>query len=629
MDEEEKIAAERPFKLKEEANAAYSRGDYQEAIELWLNSIKETLKRSVRTPSADLWHNQVTCRLNLAMAYLKLEDYVEAKEQVSLVLEQKPTNAKALWRLAVAYEKMADWKACRTTLKKLNYEAERAEAVAAGKELPPPYDKLMHPEADSDFSSEDDSEGEELNPRKRLDLAGFTPREIRNLVGDALKRISELERRESEKRKKLLTGIGKRLDEIGAGEGREVPQEESAPESLQDHSTDADLDLTMEDLEDTCLEEFIKWKYRHPDSDSDTPVVEPTPEELKKRERLAQHATQILKDAVPDDVDDHRHETWTSPHTVETLQKNPVPLRMSLPLTFCYALEQLIKAPFKAALADSTDKANTEKPVFTMKLTKDFSPCGYVSRRIIRSIYRHRSLLVHVLGARGDAEMECTWTAVLKRIPKLRNLTMVFIGFNDGDDKWCKALKEGIVSPPLTKSQGLSGGKKLTCRLFKGLYQLFLSQHPDVLTNRRHPYYPDLVLIPEPRLAKYFDMWITPLTELIDHKIPTIVTAYSAVDRETHEAQNLPIIVKRLGGEWAMPLRPNVYAIKVKPEAECPPMELWAPSGETREKFSGISAKHAVWGCFYGKDGRKDYESIEELKNELRNVCDVDSEVTR
>lgn len=112
-------------------------------------------------------------------------------------------------------------------------------------------------------------------------------------------------------------------------------------------------------------------------------------------------------------------------------------------------------------------------PVLLQSDLSDHSKRGRLQRRLLRSLYRQRHLTVHVLGVRGDVEMECQWTSVLKRIPKLRTLQMIFIGFQDPDDRWSRGLREGVISPPLTKSQGLSGGKKLTCRLFKGLYQLF------------------------------------------------------------------------------------------------------------------------------------------------------------
>lgn len=53
-----------------------------------------------------LGDGQITCRLNMSMGYLKLGDWVEAKEQAQLVLEQRPTNVKALYRMAVALEKL-------------------------------------------------------------------------------------------------------------------------------------------------------------------------------------------------------------------------------------------------------------------------------------------------------------------------------------------------------------------------------------------------------------------------------------------------------------------------------------------------------------------------------------------
>lgn len=74
---------------------------------------------------------------------------------------------------------------------------------------------------------------------------------------------------------------------------------------------------------------------------------------------------------------------------------------------------------------------------------------------------------------------------------------------------------------------------------------------------------------------------------------PTIVTGYSGVDQATHEAQNLPPILKSIGAQWAIPLQPNPYAIKVRPADDFPPMQLWAPPGEEEEQFTGISAKNA------------------------------------
>lgn len=61
LDEQEfeRLVAERPFKLKDKGNATYAEGKYEEAIKLWMESVKETLKQSVRSPSALLYQNQV------------------------------------------------------------------------------------------------------------------------------------------------------------------------------------------------------------------------------------------------------------------------------------------------------------------------------------------------------------------------------------------------------------------------------------------------------------------------------------------------------------------------------------------------------------------------------------------
>lgn len=93
-----------PWDLRQMGNELYQKGNYEEAIEIWLSSVKESLKRSCRMPSAQLYENQLICRLNMSMAYLKLGDWVEAKEQAELVLEQRPFHVKALFRLAQALE---------------------------------------------------------------------------------------------------------------------------------------------------------------------------------------------------------------------------------------------------------------------------------------------------------------------------------------------------------------------------------------------------------------------------------------------------------------------------------------------------------------------------------------------
>jgi tetratricopeptide (TPR) repeat protein len=92
------------LQMREKGNQLYQAGKYNESIDVWFESLKSSLKSSVRFASSKLYENQFLCRLNLAMAYLKLENWIDAKEQSQLVLEQQPRNVKALLRLARAYE---------------------------------------------------------------------------------------------------------------------------------------------------------------------------------------------------------------------------------------------------------------------------------------------------------------------------------------------------------------------------------------------------------------------------------------------------------------------------------------------------------------------------------------------
>lgn len=74
---------------------------------------------------------------------------------------------------------------------------------------------------------------------------------------------------------------------------------------------------------------------------------------------------------------------------------------------------------------------------------------------------------------------------------------------------------------------------------------------------------------------------------------PTVFTGYSALDFASHDAANLPLVLRELEAQWVVPLQPNVYRISVIPDPSLPPMPLWRLSGEPPLKYSGASAKHA------------------------------------
>lgn len=77
----ERFAAEQPFKLKDAGNKKFGEGKYEDAINLWMQGVKETLKRSVRTPSAALYQNQVRIE-SYHYDYIMYDDHIEVNVNV-------------------------------------------------------------------------------------------------------------------------------------------------------------------------------------------------------------------------------------------------------------------------------------------------------------------------------------------------------------------------------------------------------------------------------------------------------------------------------------------------------------------------------------------------------------------
>ena len=79
---------------KEDGNAAFKRGKYEEAIELYTLAHKSEPRLPIYL-------------LNRSMAELKLYRWDEAEMDCTAVLRKHRTNAKALWRRAKARRAMA------------------------------------------------------------------------------------------------------------------------------------------------------------------------------------------------------------------------------------------------------------------------------------------------------------------------------------------------------------------------------------------------------------------------------------------------------------------------------------------------------------------------------------------
>lgn len=103
-----------------------------------------------------------------------------------------------------------DWEECERILDKLVAEGKRGEASASQAQTAEDSNKIVDRPPDED---EEDS-------RLSLDLGGFTPTEIFNIVNQVKRRIAGDRAVYKQRVKKVYAGIGAKLDQIGTSEGR-------------------------------------------------------------------------------------------------------------------------------------------------------------------------------------------------------------------------------------------------------------------------------------------------------------------------------------------------------------------------------------------------------------------------
>jgi len=158
----------------------------------------------------------------------------------------------------------------------------------------------------------------------------------------------------------------------------------------------------------------------------------------------------------------------------------------------------------------------------------------------------------------------------------------------------------------------------MTFHLFKGLYQEFLEVQPNVLTDTSHPFHPDLIIIPEPRLSVYFDTWIPALWEILKNNVPCIITGYSATTMLSHDAANLAPTLDAMRANMLLPLQRNPYSLKILPETSLPHMPIFQGYSKPPIQYSNSSAKHAVVCAICGLREDADLQNID-----LRNKSTV------
>ncbi|OII77570.1 TPR repeat-containing protein [Cryptosporidium andersoni] len=143
LDESIEREEDYPPNAKDQGNEAYSLGEFNKAIELWLRAYRSCcyiLDKKIYETQPDKLEDVQCMKLqienNLAMGYLKLKDYKTAIKYADSVLSSEHKNIKALYRKAEALFYTLEYKLCietlefalkiepeNTALKKLHYYA--------------------------------------------------------------------------------------------------------------------------------------------------------------------------------------------------------------------------------------------------------------------------------------------------------------------------------------------------------------------------------------------------------------------------------------------------------------------------------------------------------------------------
>ncbi|CEM23842.1 unnamed protein product [Vitrella brassicaformis CCMP3155] len=290
------------------------------------------------------------------------------------------------------------------------------------------------------------------------------------------------------------------------------------------------------------------------------------------------------------DPDDLSSQLWRQCHTVDALKKDRRPLLLSYPLTVLNALNQLHPPP-------------------------------------VNELAKPR-VVMHVVGVAGDYEAEAQWSAILTRVPSLKELIVVLVGFLGEGDRWGKELTYGMLGPPLPKT--LESGQTLECRHFRGLYHEFTQVYGDDVAEGGG-LCADLCLLSNPSIDRSLDTWLPTLTHLLKNNKLCIVTGYSRMADFTDDAVWLPTIMEELGALIKLPLMWNAFPIRVElaplPNAPTPAQEPDKDSGErdTDEEeeeendYTKGAGKNAVIMMFQGLvDGEAEMPPLHEVAERLR-----------
>lgn len=101
-----------------EGLAAFKKGEYKKAAQIWSLGLEVLQHASPVGPDMDVFALDLYCMLksNLVQAMIKLEQWDEAKRFATEVLDQRPLHEKALFRRALCSVHFSDWQAAARDL---------------------------------------------------------------------------------------------------------------------------------------------------------------------------------------------------------------------------------------------------------------------------------------------------------------------------------------------------------------------------------------------------------------------------------------------------------------------------------------------------------------------------------
>jgi hypothetical protein len=161
------------------------------------------------------------------------------------------------------------------------------------------------------------------------------------------------------------------------------------------------------------------------------------------------------------------------------------------------------------------------------------------------------SLTLHVLGASSDYEGHAEWDGLLQRLPNIRELHVVMVGFvgkNHKTANWQEHLafdKAYVEETGQISNSSFNGGKaKLKITRFQGTHCQYRTAQGDAYQP------PEVAVLFNPGLDSYFDAWAPTITGLIDDSTPIIVTGYRSDSSNIYNPQILGV----LGAKTVVPL---------------------------------------------------------------------------